>query len=276
MSLYIADDVAATTHHEAGLQTNYISSPGDFTVATTFTGTPFQSFLFLTGVEVRSSDEGRAVVALGDSLTEGFGSTPDTNQRWTNLLADRLQSRRSTSHVAVLNAGIGGNRILHDLVGTSALTRLDRDVLVQTGAKYLIVVQGNVDMQAPARPGWNPDAERDRSTDHPGAPADHHARPGHGHARVRRHAQPRRWIPVPGLLDAGHGAETAGGQSVDPDERCVQRRDRFRCGAAGPGAAIAPATQYDGGDHVHPNNLGYRALASAIDLSLFREDDEDD
>ena len=84
-------------------------------------------------------------------------------------------------------------------------------------------------------------------------------------------------FPFPGLLDAGHGAETAGGQSVDPDERCVQRRDRFRCGAAGPGAAIAPATRVqDSGDHVHPNDLGYRALASAIDLSLFREDDEDD
>ena len=76
-------------------------------------------------------------MTLGDSVTDGFGSTPDTNQRWPNLLAERLQSNRGTSRVAVLNAGVSGNRVLHDFVGTNALARLDRDVLVQTGVKYV-------------------------------------------------------------------------------------------------------------------------------------------
>ncbi len=99
------------------------------------------SFYFLTGVEVSASDRARAIVTLGDSVTDGFGSTPDMNQRWPNLLAERLQSNRGTSRVAVLNAGVSGNRVLHDFVGTSALARFDRDVLVQTGVKYLIVLR---------------------------------------------------------------------------------------------------------------------------------------
>ena len=275
VSLYIADDVAATTHHEAGLQTNYISSPGDFTVATTFAGTPFQSFLFLTGVEVRSSDEGRAVVALGDSLTEGFGSTPDTNQRWTNLLADRLQSRRSTSHVAVLNAGIGGNRILHDLVGTSALTRLDRDVLVQTGAKYLIVVQGNVDMHLP---------------DLVGIPTQNvtAAQIIQGHQQIITRARAMGMRVYGGTLNPVDGFPFPGSWTPAMEQKRQAVNHWIRTSAAydavidfdavlrDPAQPSRLRPEYDSGDHVHPNDLGYRALANAIDLSLFREDDEDD
>ena len=112
--------------------------PGDFTGAGTVAGgTTTTSFYFLTGVEVRAPERARAIVTMGDSVTEGFGSTPDMNQRWPNILAERLQSNRGTSRVAVLNAGVSGNRILHDFLGTSALARFDRDVLVQTGAKYV-------------------------------------------------------------------------------------------------------------------------------------------
>jgi lysophospholipase L1-like esterase len=73
-------------------------------------------------------------VTLGESVTDGVGSTPDTNQRWTNVLAERLQRHWWIEDIAVLNAGIAGNRILHDIVGPSGLSRLDRDVLVQSGA----------------------------------------------------------------------------------------------------------------------------------------------
>ena len=149
VSLYLPGSVTATTQHEVGLQTNYISTPGDFTGATGLAGVTTQSFYFLTGVEVRASEGARAIVTLGDSTTDGFASTADMNQRWPNLLAERLQSYRKTSRVAVLNAGVSGNRILHDLVGTSAATRLDRDVLVQTGARYLILLQGNTDILIP-------------------------------------------------------------------------------------------------------------------------------
>src|SRR4051794_6433706 len=150
VSLYLPENVAATTQHSVGQQTNYISTPGDFTGAVTFAATTTQSFYFLTGVEVRASRRARAIVTLGDSTTDGFGSTPDTNRRWPNLLAERLQSNPGTSHVAVLNAGVSGNRVLRDLVGTSALARLDRDVLVQTGVKFVIVMEGNNDFGIPS------------------------------------------------------------------------------------------------------------------------------
>ena len=83
-------------------------------------------------------------MTLGDSVTEGFGSTPDMNQRWPNILAERLQSNWGTSRVAVLNAGVSGNRVLHDFLGTSALARFDRDVLVQTGVKYVVVLKATL------------------------------------------------------------------------------------------------------------------------------------
>ena len=150
ISLYLPDNVAATTEHTLGLQTTNISGSGDFTGATDFAATPAYSFFFLSGVEVSASREARAVVTLGDSVTDGAGSTPELNQRYPNLLAARLQSGPGTSQVAVLNAGVIGNRILHDLVGTGALSRLDRDVLVQSSARYLIVLQGNADFLIPA------------------------------------------------------------------------------------------------------------------------------
>jgi lysophospholipase L1-like esterase len=151
ISLYLLDNVAATTEHTLGLQTTNTSGAGDFTGATNFAATPADSFFFLSAVEVSASGQVSALVTLGDSVTDGAGSTPELNQRYPNLLAaPRLQSNQDTSRVAVLNADVIGNRVLHDLVGTSALSRLDRDVLVQSSAKYLIVLQGNADFLIPA------------------------------------------------------------------------------------------------------------------------------
>jgi lysophospholipase L1-like esterase len=112
-------------------------------------GTTTQSFHFLTTVEVRAPERAGAIVTLGASVTDGFGSAPDTNQHWTNLLAERLQGHPRRSEMAVLNAGIGGNRILHDILGPSGLSRLDRDVLVQSGATHLIAAPESTDILRP-------------------------------------------------------------------------------------------------------------------------------
>ena len=122
VSFYLPDAVAAVTEHTEGLQTTYISGQGNFTGAGTLASqTTTHNFYFLSGVDVQVRGNARAVVAIGDSLTVGFGSTPDLNQRWPDLLAERLQSNAQTARVAVVNAGVVGNRILHDLVGTNAL-----------------------------------------------------------------------------------------------------------------------------------------------------------
>ena len=105
VSLYLPGNAAAATVHQEGLQTNYISMAGDFTGAATFAGSTTPAYLFLTAVETRAAEGAGAIVTLGDSVTDGFESTPDLNQRYPNLLAERLQSRRQTSRARRAQCG---------------------------------------------------------------------------------------------------------------------------------------------------------------------------
>lgn len=274
ISLYLPENVAATTQHVEGQQTTYISSPGDFTSASTVAATTTTSFYFLSGVEVGARERARAIVTIGDSVTEGFRSTTDMNQRWPNILAERLQSNSGTSHVAVLNAGISGNRVLHDFLGTSALARFDRDVLVQTGVKYVIVLQGNADFLIPGLIG-NPSEE---------VTAEQIIQ-AHRQMIDRAHGlglrvyggtlNPVEGYPFPGFWTAGLEAKR---QAVNRWIRtsnaydAVIDFDKLLRDPTFP-SRLLPA--FDSGDHVHPNDVGYRAMADAIDLSLFSDPDED-
>ena len=270
VSLFLPANVAATTQHPVGLQTTYVSASGDFTGAAIEPTTTTQSYYFLTGVEVSGSNRARAIVTLGDSVTDGFGSTPDTNQRWPNLLAERLQSQR----LAVLNAGVSGNRVLHDFIGTSALARLDRDTLVQTGVKYVIVGEGNNDLLIPGLIG-NP------------AEVVTVAQIIQGHRQMidRAHAlglriygstlTPVEGYPFPGFWTPDLEAKR---QAVNHWIRASRAYDAvidFDELLRDPSHPSRLLPAYDSGDHLHPNDGGYRTMADAIDLSLFRDDDED-
>jgi lysophospholipase L1-like esterase len=273
VSVYLPGNVAATTVHAAGLQTNHLSAPGDFTGAPDFAGTTTQSFHFLTTVEVRAPERAGAIVTLGESVTDGVGSTPDTNQRWTNLLAERLQGRPRTSDMAVLNAGIGGNRILHDIIGSSGLSRLDRDVLVQGGATHLIVSPGNTDILLPdliGLPAQIVSAERIIQ----------------GHQQIITRARAMGLRVYGATLPPVDGFPFPGFWTATMEEK-RQRVNRFiRTSGAYDAvidfdAVLRDPTQptrlrpeFDSGDHVHPNDLGHRALADAIDLRLFRDEDD--
>ena len=128
-------------------QTNYVSPPGNFAAETVMpVGNLTDQWFFLCGVDVLAPAEAAGVVALGDSLTDGNISTIDAFCRWPDQLARRLVARGGRP-VGVMNNGLGGNRILHDIRGDSGLRRFDRDVLAQPGVTHVIVMLGTNDLR---------------------------------------------------------------------------------------------------------------------------------
>jgi lysophospholipase L1-like esterase len=263
ISIYVPGNELAATEHSLGLQTTYISPQGDFTGADSLpTATTTQSFYFLTGLEVDAPAKSVAIVTLGDSITDGVHSTADANKRWPNRLAERLRSQKGGSKVAVLNAGISGNRVLHDMVGTNASARLDRDVLVQSGARYLIVLEGINDIGFPGT-----------------ATADEIIA---GHLQIidRAHAMGFKVYGgtltpfqafLPGIYYTSDGE--AKRQAVNQWIRTCGAYDAvidFDKAIREPSNPATMRPAYDSGDNLHPNDAGYRAMANAIDLSLFK------
>jgi lysophospholipase L1-like esterase len=264
VSIYVSGNQEAGTGHTDGLQTTYISTEGNFSGEENLpTATTTQSVYFLTGVEVDAARGTRAIVALGDSITDGRRSSADANRRWPNLLAERLAAQKSGGKVAVLNAGISGNRLLHDKDSSNALARLDRDVLVQSGARYVIVLLGINDI------GF------------PGAVTVDEIIAAHRQIIDRAHAMGltvyggtltpfQAFLPLIYYTDVGEQQR----QAVNDWIRTSNAYDAvidFDQAIRDPGnpARILPA--YDSGDHLHPNDAGYKAMADAISLKLFKD-----
>lgn len=130
------------TTHPGSRETSYLADGNDVSSTTLAGASKTDHWYFLSGVDVATDHCGAAVDVLGDSITDGHGSTTNGNDRWPDDLARRLQASKGTSDIAVLNEGIGGNRLLHDGLGPNALARLDRDVFGQPGVRWLIVLEG--------------------------------------------------------------------------------------------------------------------------------------
>ena len=148
ISIYVSGDTGTSTVHSLAHQTSFISSPGDFTATEQMpVAETTESWFWLTGVEVRAHRNTQSVVTAGDSITEGFASTTNANARYPDELARLLLSRkRGTPKIAVLNAGISGNRVLNDIFGPNAQSRFDRDVLTQSGVTHIILLEGVNDL----------------------------------------------------------------------------------------------------------------------------------
>ena len=143
ISVYVPTTTSAPTVHSLGLHTTYISKPGDATSQLSLDGAATtQSWYWLSAVDVLAPASAGAIVAFGDSITDGARSTVDTDSSWPSRVARRLLAGASTAGFAVVNQGIGGNRILRDGNGASALARFDADVLSQAGVQWLIVLEG--------------------------------------------------------------------------------------------------------------------------------------
>ena len=152
VTVHVPEGAGASTIHGVGHQTAYFLR-GDATTVPVFpAGDADASRHFLTGVEVEAGRGAGTVVVLGDSITDGVGSTPDRDARWPDALATRLQTHPSTASIAVVNAGIAGNRLLNDgkppFVGPSGLSRFERDALNTPGVRWIILLQGSNDVSA--------------------------------------------------------------------------------------------------------------------------------
>ena len=157
VSLYLPRDTGAPANHTVGLHTAYISKGNVAGSRSMPEPTTMFAYAWLAGIDVAAPRDAYTVVALGDSITDGFATTRDANLAWPTLLAKRLKENKSTQHVAVVNQGISGNQVLRDGAGISALARLDRDVLTRPGVKWVILLEGINDINIRTRPnGPNP------------------------------------------------------------------------------------------------------------------------
>ncbi len=266
VSLYLPDSTAASTYHELSVRTSYVSPRGDHTgeVAMPVAAKPV-SWFFLSGVSVRAPAGAAAIVTLGNSITDGYASTVDADARWPNFLAEHLAAAHALDRLSVLDEGISGNRILHDHDGVNALARFDRDVLREPGVRYVIVLEGINDIGFST---FDPFRDQDVSADQIIA----------GQEQLIERAHELGLTIYGATLTPFEGCgyfTTAGEAKREAVNRWIRTSgaydgvidfDRVTRDPAHPTHFLA---KYDSGDHLHPNDAGYRAMGEAVDLRLF-------
>jgi lysophospholipase L1-like esterase len=255
------------TYHPYARQTSYVAQgdKADETSGTAFTQqSPY--WRYLTAVDVWTNQTRGAVAVLGDSITDGITSSPGANRRWTDFLAERLRTERDAPRYSVLNGGISGNRVLVDGPrfspnnGPSGLTRMQRDVLSCSGVKAVVIEMGLNDIIKPPR-------QRD-----PGRIVD-------GLRQLVRYAHARGLRVIGGTLTpfGGHrGYERrldVMRQQVNEEIRSGKVFDAvvdFDAALRDPANPNRLRPAYDSGDHLHPSDNGYRAMAEALELKLLK------
>jgi lysophospholipase L1-like esterase len=224
----------------------------------------------LSEIDVQTTSAAASIVVLGDSITDGHGATTNGNDRWTDALAARLQASPATRNIGVSNQGIGGNHLLHDGLGPSALARFNRDVLAPAGVRWVMVFEGVNDLGGLAREGEVSLAEHAamvqrviaayqqiilRARAHGlrvyGATITPYVGSNYYHPGLLSEADRQAvnaWIRAAGHFDAVIDFDAVVRDPQHPDQ-------------------LLPAN--DCGDHLHPSPAGYKAMADAIPLTLF-------
>ena len=287
VSFFLPQRTEAKTSHSMAKQTSYVSpETGDSTAAVKFpVAKAIHSWPFLTGLDVEASPGAAAIVAFGSSLTDGDGTTADTNGRWPDVLATRLQkSVGGKAEIGVLNEGIIGNRLLHDSpkgadnpfgagLGEAGLARFERDVLAQAGVRYVIVGLGINDILFPAFP-FTPPNEKVSAED---------IISGYRQLIARGHRKGVRVIGTTNPPFENSSFEGLVAAFYNSEREAVRQKvnDWIRSSGEFDGVVDLDAVlrdpshptqllpEYDSGDHLHPNNAGCIAEGNAVPLALF-------
>lgn len=254
------------TGHPGSRTTSYLQTGDAVTADSLPDAIKTAHWYFIAGVDVMAAQKSAAVVVLGDSLTDGRGSTTDGNDRWTDALSARLQADPNTAHVAVLNQGIGGNALMYGGIGPTGKSRFEHDVLAMPGVKWFIVLEGVNDIGGASEDiSGNLIATyqefitkaHDKGVKAFGAPIlpfktnTNYDKGDH----LAQRAAVNEWIRTSGEFDAVVDLDAAVSDPADPDKL----RDDF---------AMLPASV--GTDYLHLNPAGYKAMGDAVDLTLFK------
>lgn len=267
ISLYLPlQQVSTAAFHGSAQQDNFIETGNHVAAPQLDTPVKISSWYFLSGVDVEpAAPHAAAVVAYGDSITDGAWATENANHRWPDDLAVRLHDNPATASLSVLNEGIGGNCVLIHCVGPNALARFDRDVLALPGVKYVILLESINDIGAlhdPNRPNYNLTAQDlEQGLTQLVARAHEHGikvfgatlTPYKGAVYYTDRGEQIReavnaWIRTSGVFDGVVDFDKATQNPADP---------------------LTYAPTADSGDHLHPGDAGYAAMANAIPVSLF-------
>jgi lysophospholipase L1-like esterase len=268
VTVYIRDAPATITSHPGSRTTSYLV-PGNAVSETDMSkAVAVDHWYFINGVDVTAENCQNSIVILGDSITDGRGSTTNGNDRWPDYLSRRLQQEKKTKSIGVLNQGIGGNCLLSCGLGPNALARFDRDVLAQTGVRWLVVLEGVNDIGTQLRAkegneGWATGEDIIMAYRQIVVRAHAHGIKVYGATLLpfggsfyysenteRERQKVNDWVRTSGVFDG----------IIDFDAKLRDEKEPFRL------AAVA-----DGGDHLHLNAVGYKLMGDVVDLELFED-----
>ncbi len=255
VSIYFGTTPSDVTGHPGSRTTSYLQS-GNVVTSASLSGSTTDHWYMLAGIDVATDGSYAAVAILGDSITDGRGSTTNGNNRWPDALANRLAANSSTNKVAVLNQGIGGNSVVSGGLGPTALSRFERDIINQSGVKWCIVLEGVNDI------GGSQSASNLISA--------------YGQFVDKAHAANIKIYGVPILPFGGSSYDSTDHQATRQTVNdWIRTSGRFDA-VIDLDAAVRDssnqnnlASAYDSGDHLHLNPAGYQKMADSISLSLF-------
>ncbi len=274
ISIFIPKVTTGAGIHYSAQQTSYTGAGDQTGAASIKEPATITSWIFLTGVDVMAPESAAAVVAFGDSITDGARSTVDANLRWPNVLSDRLQAQRKGKKIGVVDAGIGGNRILHDAIanvrfGVNALARFESDVLAQPGVKYLIILEGINDL---GHAGTSAPESETVSSDDLIAGMKQMIERAHekGIKVFGATITPFEGTVFPGYFTPEKEVKRKAVNAWIRNGKAFDGVIDFEKAVRDPKNPDRILAAYDGGDRLHPSDAGYKAMGESIDLSLFK------